>query len=450
MARSRFDFSITRSFLGLTLPLALTSQVENLVGFAEILMVRSLGPEAISAVGVSRTIVFVLGITMVAVATGTMTMVAQAVGAGRLEEASRTAKQSITLVTCLSSAIGLFGILTTGAALDSLSVPEGVSVHGAPYLRIFFASLPLMALQRTLDTCLHAAGDTRTPFYISCIASVFQLAAAYAFIYGRWGLPEMGVAGAAVGGVVYGVVGNLLRFAVLLSGRFAFTLLPGTSYIPERDRARRILKIGIPSALQGLFRNGSNVVYVKLVAMTANPTVALAAYTIGSQIERTMRRTSLAFGTATTSVVGRGLGAGDPDLAESRGWTALVLSVGALVAMGGVIIFAAEAIVRLFTLEPEVVAVGIAFLYAIAASEPFQTLGITSQGSLRAAGDTISPLIYTIVAQWLIRLPCAYLLAFIFHWDIIGIWVALFVFSVLQGVLTARKFAQGKWKTRVI
>ncbi len=447
---TRFDFSITRSFLGLTLPLTLATQVENLVGFAEIFMVRSLGSEAISAVGIARTILFVLGITMIAVATGTMAMVAQSVGAKDLTDASKTAKQSVTLVVLISSAISAFGILTTDVALRSLSIPDSVSLLAAPYLQVIYASLPLMALDRTLDSCLYAAGDTRTLFYITLVSNVVHLASAYAFIYGVWGLPEMGVTGAAVGNLVRGVFSNAIRFAVLYSGRFGFAFLPGTSYFPEWDRSRRILRIGIPSALQGLFRNGSNVLYMKLVAMTANPTVALTAYSIGRQMGHTVRRTSLSFGTTTTSVVGRSLGAKDLDAADARGWTTLALSVGILTLLGLPFVFLADVFMGIFTDEAAVIAVGIPYLYALAAAEPFMCSAIASQGTLRAAGDTISPLIYTIVSQWLVQLPVAYLLAFTLGWDTDGIWLALVIFSAMQGFLTVRKFAQGHWKHRTL
>ena len=403
---SRFDFSITRSFLVLTFPLALATQVENLVGFAEIFMVRSLGSEAISAVGIARTILFVLGITMIAVATGTMAMVAQAVGAKDLTDASKTAKQSVTLVLSISTVLSAFGILTTDMALRSLSIPDNVTALASPYLQVIFASLPMMALDRTLDSCLYAAGDTRTPFYISLVSNIIHLISAYGLIYGVWGLPEMGVTGAAVANLVRGVFSNAIRFAVLYSGRFGFAFLPGTSYIPEWDRARKILRIGIPSALQGLFRNGSNVLYMKLVAMTVNPTVALTAYSIGRQMGHTVRRTSLSFGTTTTSVVGRSLGAKDPEGANARGWTTLVLSVGILSILGLPFFFLADVFMSVFTDEAAVIAVGIPYLYAIAVAEPFMCSAIATQGTLRA------------------------------------------VFSAMQGFLTVRKFAQGEWRHR--
>ena len=75
---------------------------------------------------------------------------------------------------------------------------------------------------------------------------------------------------------------------------------------------------------------------------------------------------------------------------------------------------------------------------------------ITSGGGLRGAGDTLPGLYYTLIAQWLIRLPVAYLLAFTLGYDIIGIWAALVIFSALQGALTVWKFGKGEWKQRKI
>ena len=444
----RFDFKITRPYLGLTLPVAVGTQMDNLVGFAEIFLVRSLGENAISAVGISRQIVWVVAILMVTVATGTMAMVAQAVGARNLEEASQTAKQSLTLVTLLSGAIGLFGFFTSEMALASLSVPEEIAALGAPYLRVFFLTVPMMGIQRTIDTCLYASGDSRTPLIIAIVSIIVRIFVAYGLIFGTWGLPEMCVTGAAAGGLAGGVVGNVTGLWALYSGRFGLVLLPDTSFVPERARTTRILRIGIPAALQGLFRNGSNLAYLKLVALTAHPAVALAAFTIANQMERFLRRSSLAFGTAATSIVGQSLGAGDLEEAERRGWTSLVISVAGLAAIGVPIVIFARQFMEIFTDGPEVIAVGVVYLYAMALAEPLMTTAITSEASLRAAGNTIPALYYTLIAQWLVRIPLAWVLAFTMGLDVYGIWYALVIFSGVQGVLTLRKFAKGEWKTR--
>lgn len=430
--------------------MALSSQFDNVVGLAEIFMVRTLGPSAISAVGISRQIVMVIGITMVAVTTGAMTMVAQAVGAKDVDEASATAKQSITLVFAVSSLISGLGYLGSPFALQMMSLPPDVIVLGVPYLKWFFLSLPLMGVHFTINTCFHASGDAKIPLYIALVSNVARLVLAYGLIYGEWDLPAMGVAGAAMGGLAGACVGVAISMVALYSGRFGVTITKETSFWPDANRARRILKIGIPSAVQGLFRNGSNLIFVKFIALTANSTVALAGFSIGNQMERVLRRSTLAFGTASSSLVGQSLGAGNADEAEQRGWTALLISLALMITMGLPIAVFATDIMSVFTSDAQVIAVGIVYLWAIAAAEPFMCASVTSGGSLSAAGDTMPALYYTLIAQWVVRLPVAYVLAFPLGMDIDGIWAALVIFSALQSVLTVRKFAQGKWKTRRI
>jgi putative MATE family efflux protein len=413
-------------------------------------MVSHLGPAAISAVGISRTIVMVISVTMIAITTGTFTLVAQAIGANDPMRASSASKQSFTLLSVLSIFLSLIGIFSAPHMLRALSLAPDVVEVATPYLRVFFSGSVLMTLNFAITTCLQAAGDTRTPFYIGLFNNGTKVIVGYLLIFGIWGLPEMGVVGAAIGGLVGRGVGVIAGFAVLYSGRFGIALLPGTSYLPEWTMARRILKIGIPSALQGLLRNGSGVVFVKLVAMTSASTTAVAAFSIGNQIERFLRQISLSFGTAATTIVGQGLGANKPDEAECRGWTALAISMIIVIVFGLPILLFAGPILQFFTDAPDVIQMGIIYLYAIVLAEPFMCAAMVSGGALRGAGDTMPALYYTLISQWIIRLPAAAFLAFYMGYDINGIWASLVIFSVLQGYLTVRKFAQGEWKTREI
>ncbi len=446
----KIDLSLVPKVLSLSVPLALAGQLENLVGFADIYMVGALGPTAISAVGISRVVIMVIGVTLMAVLTGTFTVVAQAIGAGSMRDASTAGKQSFTLVAIFSVAISLLGILAAPSLLSALSDDPRVVSQGTSYLSVFFSGLILMALNYTITTCLHAAGDTRTPLLISVFMNTIKIFASYLLIFGIWGLPRLGVAGAAVGTVIARCFGLSINLWVAHSGRFRFRFVSGTTFRPEPALARRILRIGIPSALQGFFRNGSNLVFVKLVALTRSSTSAVAAYSIGNQMERVLRRTSLAFGTAATALVGQNLGAGHPERANQQGWTTLFVAVIVILGLGLTVTLFAHPIMGRFTDDADVTDIGILYLYAMALAEPFMCTSIASGGGLRGAGDTLPPLYYTLIAQWLIRLPVAYLLAFPLGQDVRGIWTSLVVFSALQGGLSLRKYAKGQWMEKRI
>ena len=117
---------------------------------------------------------------------------------------------------------------------------------------------------------------------------------------------------AAAGTVVGRCAGVITGFALLYSGRFRLKLLPGTFYRPDPALVCRILRIGIPSALQVLFRNGSVVIFVKLLALTEASTAAVAAFSIAHQMERIQRRSSLSFDPTATTLAGQNMGADEP------------------------------------------------------------------------------------------------------------------------------------------
>ena len=128
-------------------------------------------------------------------------------------------------------------------------------------------------------------------------------------------------------------------------------------------------------------------------------TAAVAAYSIGNQIERLLRRTSLSFGVAATTLVGNSLGAQQQDVAVQRGRSANLVGVVAMILCGLPVMLLARPFMALFTDVPEVIAIGVIYLWAVALAEPFMCLGITAGGALRGAGDTKPTLYYTIIAQ---------------------------------------------------
>jgi putative MATE family efflux protein len=442
----KVNFGYTRQIVFLAIPAIVAAQIDNLVGLIDIFMVGKLGAEAVSAVGISRVIIMVISIMMISVSTGAFAMVAQFIGARSPVEASATAKQSITLMIILSVVMSSVGIFSARWSLQALSLAPEVVELATPYLQVFYGGMVFMAVNYCVTNFFYAAGDMRTPLVINSVISVVKIGASYLLIFGELGFPALGVTGAAVGTILGRLCGVILGLSILYSGRFRVTLLRETSYWLDRALARRILRIGIPSALQGLFRNGSGVVFVKLVALTDASTAALAAFSIGNQVERVLRRTSLAFGTAATCMVGQSIGEGKLDIAESKGITTIIIASGSMILMSMGIALMGHSLMEIFTDVDAVIRIGIVYIYAMAIAEPFMSLAAVSVGGLRGAGETRSALYYTIICQWFIRLPVGYLLAFPLGFGINGLWASLVVFSVLQGLLSFRRFLSGAWK----
>ncbi len=242
--------------------MALSAQLDTLVGVADIYLVGDLGADAIAAVGISQILTMVVGVVMIAVSTGAFALVAQGTGAGDARTVSATTKQALLLVAGISSLLSLLGAASARLALEVLSMPAGVVELGTGYLHVFFAGLAFMALNFTLNNCLYGAGDARTPLYLNIFMSILKIALSYLLIFGAGPVPALGVDGAALATVLSRAAGFALAIALVKSDRLKVRFLPDTSFFPERERAERMLRIGIPSAIQGLFRNGSGVVFV--------------------------------------------------------------------------------------------------------------------------------------------------------------------------------------------
>ena len=276
---------LTRRILTLSIPVILSYQLDNLVGFIDIYYVGLLSSQAISAVGASRAVINIIAIFIVSITTGAFALISQAGGARNMKDASDTVRQVILLTGLLGISTGLVGYFLSKDKLILLSTPPDVVHLGTRYLQVFFLGAPLLATQFGMSSCFQAAGDTVTPFYVNICVNVVYVVASYILIFGHLGVQPMGVTGAALGTGLARGVGSLLCLILLYSGRSRIAILSG-SYRPGRERIRRLLRVGIPAGIEGLFRDGSSVVFLKLVALTQNATAAVAALSIGYQVMR--------------------------------------------------------------------------------------------------------------------------------------------------------------------
>lgn len=448
--KSHIDKKVLKTVVVLAYPVTLSYFLQTLVGFADIYMVGHLGAEAIAAVGIARQIVMVISVLIVTITSGSMALVANYTGANSPLDVSKVARQSLTLVVFFGFGLTIIAELLASRVCAFLSPSPEVTAMGTSYLRVQFLGIVLMFANFTISSCLQGAGDTKTPLYIGILVNLVNIICDYLFIFGVGFFPKMGVTGAAMSAIVARFLGASLGLWALYSGKFRVRLAKGTSYKPDWGIMKRILEIGVPSGIQGIFRNGSSLAFTKIIAMTASATSGVAALSIGFQIERVTRTMSLAFAVVATTLVGQSLGAGNQEEAGKRGWTTgglIVAITGALSLM--FVIFPRE-IIRIFSGSEEVTSLGVSYLIAAAVAEPFTALSIVMAGGLRGAGETKYPLYYTIIAQWLIRLPLAYIIAFPLGFGAKGAWWAIATSSVIQGLLTANKFREGTWKKREV
>ena len=454
MARRQTDLTqgnILKGVWSLAWPVIVTSLLHTTVGLVDTKMVGMLGSTSIAAVGMGRQIHMMLTTVLIMLSTGTTALVARYTGEGSPDKASGVLKESIVMGVFGSLMILMpIGLLFAPKALVLLGGAEDVIALGTPYLRIVFIGIAFMVFTMLVNAGLRGAGDTKTPLIILGLVNILNMIGDYVLILGIGPFPEMGVNGAAVASVLARVVGAMLSAWVLISGRFAVRLSLGQGFRMDGRIARQILRIGIPTGLQGVVRNGSGMMLMRVVAGTAAGTSAISSYVIGSQVLGISSHVGLALSTAAMTMVGQNLGAGNPDRAAQSGWSAAKIAITAMGVAGAIFFLFAGPIVRAFTDDPSVIAMGRQFLRIVVLAHPSIGLSMALTGALRGAGDTASPFYYTIICLFLIQVSMAYLFGIALGWDALGVWIAICAAGMIRGGLMARKFRQGKWKEIVL
>lgn len=425
-------------------PIILENLFQTALSTANMMMVSRLGASAIAGVGTAAQLLWVLQSAFGAVTTGTTVLVARFTGARQPEAANTIVKQSILVGLLFSGIFALLGTFCAEWFIDLTGAEADVLQLGAVYLRIILQQSVFLLGMFVLSGALRGAGDTRTPMIVTGGINLINIAAAYLLIFGKLGLPALGVAGAAWGATLARAVGSAVLFSVLLRGQVVVSIAGRTGWKPDFSLIRRILKIGLPSMAEQLLMSGGMLLY-GIIAIRLG-TLVYATQRITFQIISLSFMPGMGFAMAATAMVGQYLGAKRADLAERACGYAVRMAMVWMTAMGLAAALGGPWVMRLFTPDPPMIQLGTQALGVIALSQPFQAIGQVLAGSLRGAGDTRFPMMATFAGVWLIRLPLGYLFGPILGWGLSGIYIANVLDSIVRALAVWLHYRTGGWR----
>ena len=428
----------------LALPSAGELLLGTLVGIVNTYLVGHLGAAPLAAVGLAFQAAMTGMILFNAVSTGATALIARMVGSRDWEGANRVLWQALILAAGTGVVVMVPMVLLAAPVMELLGAEDEALALGIPYLRIYCSVYAFSSIMYTGNACLRGAGDTRTPLLVMAVVNLLNIGVAWVLVNGEFGLPQMGVAGAAVGAMVGRLVGGLLVVGLLLRGRSGL-LLRWRDFRLDAELIRRLLRIGFPVGFEQLIFRLGMLVYVRTVA--ALGTVAFAAHQVALNAESISFMPGYGFAIAATTLVGQGLGARDPERAEGDAYTAFYLSAGLMSVMGVCFILFPEPLIGFFTDDPEVIAQGVPPLRLVGLVQPFLSAMMVFGGGLRGAGDTLTPMCINGSGVWLLRVPLSLLFTRVFSWGLLGVWVAMSLDMCIRGVLLAVRFRRGRWKS---
>jgi len=437
-----------KRILNLSGPALVEMFLVSLVGMIDMIMVGRLGPASITAVGLTNQPIFFIVAVFQALNVGTTALVARFVGAKRNDRAADVARQSFVLTLLAGGILGAVGYVSASWVIPAMGAEEEVISLGVGYMRMISLGLIFNAVAMSLSSSLRGAGDTKTPMKANLIANIVNVVGNYILIYGKLGFPRLGVLGAALATNISRIVACVLVLHVFFSGRFVLRLSLKDSYRPDFEILGRVLRVGLPTAIEQFILRGGQLAYVRIVASFG--TTVFAAHQIGMNILSLSFMPGQAFAIAATTLVGQELGAKRPDLAEASALETRRLGMLVSGIMALIFIFFGRWVAMLYTNDETVIGLTSMVLKVIGVVQPAQSTQFILAGGLRGAGDTKWPLYSTFMGIWGVRVLTGYFFAIVLHMGLLGAWLGMALDQCTRSIIIYTRFKRGAWKKVIV
>jgi len=379
----------------------------------------------------------IIGITM-----GASIMLSQYFGARDTDKLKKTIDTTVIFLLITAVLATVAGLIFSGPILKVLRTPDAVFPLARQYLNVMFAGMVFMFGYNTVSAILRGLGDSKNPLYFLIIASIVNIVLDLLFVM----VFHWGVAGAAWATVISQGVSLVVGVIYMQRSPYGYLHVHPKTIRFDREIFRNMLKIGLPTGIQ------QSLVSLGFIALTriVNPfgTNVIAGYTAASRLDSFAAMPAMNLSIAMSTFVGQNMRAQKQERVR-KGYISTMLMSGVIsLVMTVLMIIFRHALIGLFAKDPAVVEIGAEYLLIVSSFYVvFSSMFITG-GVLRGAGDTLTQMVFTLVALWVVRIPVSALLSSNLGspgiwWGIPAGWVVGFTASFLY-------YLGGRWKKKVL
>jgi len=434
----------TRTIITFALPMLIGNVFQQFYNMVDSIVVGNfVGTTALAAVGTAFPVIFLMISLVMGLTMGTMVLVSQYFGAK--DEAKVRAAVDTGYITLfwMGLCMSIVGVLSTDALLTLLKVPADVFAEASAYLRIIFAGLLAMFGYNAISAVLRGLGDSKTPLYLLMAASLLNIVLDLLFVVAfGWGVP--GVAWATVISQGASFLGGLLW----VNRKNRLVSLDVKHLVFDRQIFRQSLRIGLPSGIQ------QTMVSLGMMALTrivnGHGTATIAAFSAASRLDSFAVMPAMNLSQAISTFTGQNMGAGKTERVK-RGHLSAVIMGGAIsVAIGAIVMLFGKPLMGMFTRDTEVMAIGARYLAIVGATYLLFSTMFINNGVMRGAGDAFIPMINTILALWVVRIPCAILFSVYLGMGADGIWWSVPAGWLMGATFSTWYYLGGRWKRKAV
>jgi putative MATE family efflux protein len=401
-------------------------------------------PAALEALGFATQVVFLLMVAMMGLSVGTVALVSRAHGAGEEERARHILHQSTQLTILVALVVAAVGNVFAGPILSLLGATPAVVDLGLDYLRPLLTFTVFYYLNLLYASALRGVGSTRLAFAIALASNGLNVVFNYGLILGNFGLPALGVQGAAIGTVLSQAFAAVTFIAMIRRGVVDGMGMPLKPAPIDGELARELARVGWPAALDMVILNAG---FLSIIGMLGRlDGTAVAAHGVGLRIQALAFVPGLSVAQATGAMVGNALGAENVDEARSVVKASVGLCTAIMSAVAVLLLAGAAPIVAIFdiALDTPLADLSILWMRMLGIGMPIVGVHIALIGMLRGAGATNTSLWINIIGTTL-QIPLSYLLGFPLGLGPFGVWLAFPLSFVVKMGLGIAAYRRGHW-----
>jgi putative MATE family efflux protein len=400
--------SLTRHLLKTTGFMLVTMVFQTLYFLIDLYWVGRLGKEAVAGVGIAGNLTFiVLAITQM-LGVGITTLVSHAAGQKDRDRALLVFNQSQVLAMVVGVVFLVAGMAARLPYVNALAADEASAAQAASYLLWFIPAMALQFGMVAMGAALRGTGNFRPGMIVSTASVIINMLLAPFLIFGWVTNYPLGVAGAAISSLIAIAIASVwLVFYFFVEGSYLKFIR--ADWKPQLALWRKMLGIGLPAGAEFALM----AVYLVVVYTLARPfgSAAQAGFGIGMRIVQAGFMPVVALGFAVAPVAGQNFGARKPDRVRQTFRSAAGMAVAVMLALMALVLAADEPLVRFFSRDPQVIAVGSEYLRIICWRFAIGGVIFVASSMFQAMGNTLPALIASFIGLLLVAVPASVLSA---------------------------------------
>ena len=432
---------LIKNIFQITLPAVFDLLAQTLIMAFDMKMVSSLGPSAISSVGVGTAGMFALIPALIAVATGTTALLSRAYGADNKIEGKKAFTQSFFIAVPLGIFLTIIFLLFSEQIINLVGNAKDMNLKDAIlYQNMTVIGFPFLGISIATFYAFRAMGENKIPMIGNTLALVLKLILNFLLIY----LFKWGIFGAALSTTLTRLFSAIFSIYLVFWSKKNWISLKVKDLKFDYFTSKRILKVGIPAAVEQLGLRIGMLIFEMMVISLGN--LSYAAHKIALTAESISFNLGFAFSFAASALVGQELGKGSSQKALKNGYICTIIAMIVMSTFGLLFFIIPQFLVSLFTKDKDVIELATMALKIVSICQPFSGASMVLAGALRGAGDTKSVLLITYLGIFLIRIPITYLFLDVLNLGLAGAWIVMTIDLAIRSSLAFYIFRRGKWK----